>query len=335
MHPKVGLSCTHVDSLLEAAGQKCGRQECEEAITLLEEAVRIQSGNARLYYQIGFCYSGGCRRHKLVHPDMAEQYLRHALSKAGTAAEPLFRAKILDTLGNLRGHRVSDAAALREAIACHQEAARIYRRGDQTNDWAREEFNQANIWCDLPEAEFPQKWTEAIQHYENALRVRDGASDPKRYAATALNLGTALRQTTSGSKAANVMKAVRCYRAALHVYTVQTYPNQFAEACNNLGNACLSYPAQDDAARARYACYALRHFERALEVWTPRTHPYYYALAQYNRGCACLQSASSAKHMGKALACFADAYEFALSHGHAEIARLAKAQLDRMVVPLV
>ena len=55
------------------------------------------------------------------------------------------------------------------------------------DDWAREEFNQANIWCDLPEGNFPEKWPEAIHHYENALRVRTKPADPKRYAATMMN----------------------------------------------------------------------------------------------------------------------------------------------------
>jgi tetratricopeptide (TPR) repeat protein len=333
MYAAPDSSGTHVESLLEAAGQRCGRHECEEAVGLLEEAVRIQPGNARLYYHLGFCYSGGCHQHRLVAPDMAEEYLRHALSHASLAAEPLLQAKVLDTLGNLRGRQVSDAAALREAIACHQEAAEIYRRSGQSDDWAREEFNQANIWCDLPEREFPEKWTEAIKHYENALRVRTSGRDPKRYAATLLNLGTALRQAHSGDRAANVMKAVRCYRAALRVYTVDAFPYQFAEVCNNLANACLTCRARDKTSQRRYVRYALQHFERALEVWTPATHPYYHALAQYNRGCAYLQLATFPESFEKALSCLTDAYECALSSGHAEIGRLAKAQIAKMVLP--
>ena len=328
----VSSSSTHVQSLLEMAEGRCGQQHCEEAIGLLEEAVHIQPGNARLYYQIGFCHSGGCRQHRLVHPDMAEQYLRHALSQATPVAEPLLRARILDALGNLRGRRVTDAAALKEAIACHQEAAEIYRRGDRLDDWAREEFNQANIWCDLPEAEFPEKWAEAVNHYENALRVRTQVTDPKRYAATMMNLGTALRQVRSGDKAGNILRAVRCYHAALRVYTFHACPNQVAGNCNNLGNACLTYPSRDQPSRTRHARYALRHFERALEVWNPEAHPYYYALAQYNRGCVCLQMAASPEQMEKALACFTDAFECARSCGNAELQRLAGAQLESLVL---
>ena len=95
----------HVRRLLDGAALECSRQQCEEAIGMLEEAVRIQPGNASLYYQIGFCHSGGCRQHRLVDPEMAEQYVHYALSHAPAAAEPLLQAKILDALGNLRSRR--------------------------------------------------------------------------------------------------------------------------------------------------------------------------------------------------------------------------------------
>ncbi len=297
MHTAPDSSGIHMKSLLEAAGYRCDRHECEEAVGLLEEAVRIQPGNAELYYQLGFCHSGGCRHHRHVEAKMAETYLRHALSQAQPDAEPVLRAKILDALGNLRSCLVSDALALKEAIACHREAAGIYRRAGRLADWAREEFNQANVWCDVPETGNPDKWTEAIPHYENALKVRTRENDPNRYAATVMNLGTALRQSPSGDKAANIVKAVSCYRAALRIYTVRTFPRQFAEACNNLANACMSYPARTDVSRTRHARSALRHFERALEVWKPETEPYYYALAQYNRGCVYLQLAASPEDM--------------------------------------
>lgn len=332
MHAGVSSSSTHIESLVEAAGQRCDQHECEEAIGLLEEAVRIQPGNAGLYYQLGFCHSGGCRRHRLVDPRIAETYLRHAVSEARPPAEPLLLAKVLDALGNLRSRRVSDVAALKEAIACHREAAEIYRRSGRLKDWAREEFNQANVWCDVPQTEFPDKWTEAIRHYENALMVRTRGNDPKRYAATVMNLGTALRQSQAGNRAANIMRAVHCYRAALRVYTVRAFPKQFADGCNNLANACLSYPSRNEVARARHARSALQHFERALGVWKPETLPNHYALAQYNRGCVCLQLATSPRDVEKALDCFLAAFECAQSCGNTEVQRLAGARLENLAV---
>jgi tetratricopeptide (TPR) repeat protein len=137
--PKVNLLATRTQSLYEEAKRKCDQQQCEDAIGLLEEAVRIQSGNAQLYYQLGFCHSGGCRRHSLTDPDMAAEYLRRALSLVGTSAESLLRARILDTLGNtlVESRKGPQTDRPREAVACHREAAEVYQNRDSLEDWAR------------------------------------------------------------------------------------------------------------------------------------------------------------------------------------------------------
>ena len=317
--------------LIEAAESKCGRQQCEDAIDLLEQAVRIQPGNPRLYYQLGVCYTGGCRSHRLTTPDLGEEYLRHALSLLGRSAKTILRASILNALGNALGscRRGSKSVRLREAIACHEEAAEIYRSNNLLEEWAREEFNLANAWCELPEEEFPEKWAESIGDYRKALEVRTRAKDPQRHAATLLNLGTAFRQLPSGDRTANVMEAVRCYRKALRIYTLSAFPLQYAELCNNLGNACLSCPAQDEASQKRHARDALRHFECALKVWTSEEQPSRYSLAQYNRGCAYLRLSPSPENLKRAVACFFQVCACGRSPEQAEIAGLARAQMEK------
>jgi len=180
----------------------------------------------QLYYQFGFCHSGGCRRHSLTDPDMAAEYLRRALSLVGTSRELLLRARILDALGNtlVESHKGPQTDRLREAVRCHREAAEIYQERDLLEDWAREEFNQANTWCDLPASEFPDKWAQAIAHYENAPRVRTRAKDPHRFAATVMNLGTAFRLLPTGDRATNMLKSIRCYRQALRIFTLEASP---------------------------------------------------------------------------------------------------------------
>jgi len=332
---KVNLLATRVQSLYEEAERKCDQQQCEDAIDLLEKAVRTEPGNAQLYYQLGFCHSGGCRRHSLTDPDMAAEYLRRALSLVGTSAESLLRARILDTLGNtlVESRKGPQTDRLREAIACHREAAEIYQSRDLPDEWAREEFNQANAWCDLPASEFPEKWARAIEHYENALRVRTGAKDLQLFAATVMNLGTALRQLPSADRAANVLKAVRSYRQARRVYSLDASPAQYANLCNNLGNACLSYPARDKPAGKRHARDAIRHFERALQVWSSEENECQYALVQYNRGCAYLRLAAP-EDFARAIACLSEAYERSLSCERPEIAALARAELEKILFPL-
>jgi len=331
---KVNSPAACVQPLLEEAERKCGKQQCEDAIGLLEEAVRIRSGNAQIYYQLGFCHSGGCRRHSLTDPDMAAGYLRRALSLAGTSAESLLRARILDTLGNtlVESRKGPQTGRLRGVVACHREAAEIYQNRDLLEDWAREEFNQANTWCDLPASEFPDKWAQAIEHCENGLRVRTRAEDSQRFAATVMNFGTALRQLPSVDRAANVLKTVRCYHQARRVYCLDASPAQHADLCNNLGNACLSYPARDEPTGKRHAREAIRHFDRALQVWGPEENECQCALVQYNRGCAYLRLVTP-EDFARAIACLSEAYEPSLSCKRPETAALARAQLRKILFP--
>ena len=334
MSLKVNSFAARLQSLCEEAERKCEQHQCEDAIGLIEGAVRVQSANAQLYYQLGFCHCGGCRRHSLTDPGMADGYLRRALSLVGTSAESLLCARVLDTLGNtlVESRNGPPTDRLREAVTCHREAAKIYQNRGLWEDWAREEFNQANTWCNLPASEFPDKWAQAIEHYENALRVRTGAKDLQRIAATVMNLGTALRELPSADRAANVLKAIRCYRQAQRAYSLNASPAQYANLCNNLGNACLSYPARDEPAGKRHARHAIRHFERALGVWSSEENEGQYALVQYNRSCAYLRLADP-EDLARAIACLSEACEHSLPCGRPEIAVLARAQLKKILLP--
>jgi tetratricopeptide (TPR) repeat protein len=318
-------------AVMQMASLRCEQRRCEDAISLLEKANRIQPANPAIYFHLGFCHAGGCMQHSLINLDMAAAYLRRALLLVGTAADPLLRAKVLSALGNVCSQPGADAVPLRQAIAYHQEAAEIYARIGQTNEWAREEFNQAGVWCDLPETQFPDKWTQASEHYENALTIRTRTHDPQAYASTMMNLGTALRQLRSGDKQQNVLKAVRCYRQALRIHKLQTSPRQFAELCNNLGNACMTCPGRDETCATRHTRYAIRHFERALQVWSSRQYAYYHALAQYNLGCARLRLLTSTQCLEQAITCFAAAVDCGKSCGYTEIEQLARARLQALV----
>ena len=49
------------------------------------------------------------------------------------------------------------------AINCHHQAAALYRELGMPEDWAREQFNQGNAWCDLPEEGHSEKWEQVLR----------------------------------------------------------------------------------------------------------------------------------------------------------------------------
>lgn len=322
------------NSLLERATDKCTRHRCAEAVSLLEKAVRSQPANSDLHFRLGVCYSGGCCQNDVTNPDMAVEYLRRALSLTACSDDPLLCAGILDALGNayVYSRQLPKKGRIEAALDCHRTAAELYKSHNQLNDWAREEYNQGNAWCELPEEDYPEKWEHAIHHYEQALEVRTLEKDPQRHAATLQNLGTAYRQLGTGDKVANVTRAAECYRRALEVYDASAFPLQHAALYNNLGNAYLSLAATGEQTRCSYALTAIEHLDQALRIRTRGDHPADYAITQYNRGQAFLLLAKDNPQASyvNAVACFQEAHDCFLLCGHAKSAKLARQQVQRV-----
>jgi tetratricopeptide (TPR) repeat protein len=269
-------------ALVGRAEQACAGGRCEEAVGLLEQLAPEQPGNYNLYFTLGLCTSGGCRKHALVSAAMAAAYLRRALELLGPGGGTA-RAAILDALGNALARIAGDerAGALRAAVAHQAEAAEIYSAHGEEDDWARVQFNLGNSLCDLSESTGEDHWHEAVGHYEEALRIRTRARDPERYAAVLENLGSAYRRV-------DVRRAIRCYRRALVVYERFRDPARKAAAIeNNLGNAYLSLPDTDRRVAIRNASRALYHFDRALRLEAQDPDGDTYAIAEHNRAQAC------------------------------------------------
>jgi tetratricopeptide (TPR) repeat protein len=321
-------------TLLDRAAESCVNHRCNEAVGLLEEAVRLQPANSDLHYRLGICHSGGCRLNSFTNADVAVEYLRQALALTAASNDSLICAGILDTLGNayVCSRQLPKKARLEAALDCHRAAASLYRSRGQLDDWAREEYNQGNAWCELPEEEYPEKWQQAILNFEQALQVRTRDSNPFRYAATMQNLGTAYRQLKTGDKAANMMKAATCYRRALEIYDLSTFPVQHAALYNNLGNAYLSLAMTGEKIRRRCVRHALDHLDRALCVRTRGEYPADYAVTQYNRGQAFLLLAVENRRDSyiNAVACFQEAHDCFLLCGQAKSARSARQQVQRI-----
>jgi tetratricopeptide (TPR) repeat protein len=322
------------NTLLDKAADRCNNHRCEEAVDLLEEAVRQQPANSDLHYRLGICHSGGCRHNGRTNPDLAVEYLRHALSLTASAKDSLVCAGILDALGNayVYSRQLPKQARMEAALECHRTASELYLSREQLDDWAREEYNQGNAWCELPEEGYPDKWQQAIMHYEQSLRIRTRDKNPLRYAATLQNLGTAYRQLKTGDKTANVLKATDCYRRALQVYDLASFPVQHAALHNNFGNAYLSLAMVKDGIKQRCAQHALEHLNRALRVRTRAEYPEDYAVTQYNRGQAFLLLITDDPQDGyvKAVACFQEAHDCFLLCGHAISAKAARQQVQRV-----
>lgn len=312
---------------LERVAAHCRGGRCVGAISGLEELVRDQPSNPELNYQLGICYGGVCRLHELVSVPFSISYFERAVSLIDSSAPPVLRAQYLDSLGNayLQGRRPE------AAIPLLIEAAELYAALGEKDDWAREQHNLGNAFCDVSEATLPRKWQHAAEHYERALTVRTRQRDPLRYAATIQNLGTAYRERPDGDRASNLRKAIGCYRRAMLVYRSGDFPERQAAVHNNLGNAYLCLPGSPQTTR-RNLRRALRHFERALETRQREHRPCDYAATQLNRGYAYAKQAELDHGTGvyEAVRCFREAEECFLACQDSPHAAAAHSELARM-----
>ncbi len=289
----------------------CTSHQCEKAIAAMEQLLVSNPAAAAIHYQLGICYSGACRSHSLIIPDFAIEHFRSALRHAGPSAAPVKRAQILDALGNAYTYSraIAPKARVLAAIECARRAADLYLAAGRLDDWARAENNLGLSNCELAEKGLPEKWKDAIDHFENALCIRRREREPEQYAATLQNLGTAYRALPEGDRAGNIRKAIGCYRCALQIYSARIFPLENAGLHNNLGNAFLTLPGMSQPAKNRHIRLALRHFERALKTRTRADHPCDYAETQLNRGQAllALKDGNEQSHSKQAMACFQEA----------------------------
>jgi tetratricopeptide (TPR) repeat protein len=306
---------------------RCGTEGCEKQIAALQQELASDAGSLALHYQLGLCYSGLCRPHSLISPEAALEHLRWSATESARAGDELFRAKVLTLLGitYMRATSLPRNARLRAAMQCQEEAAKLYFSQSRFDAWARLQFNLGNTWCEISEHDYPDKWEQAIAHYERALMFRTEETDAHGFAVTMENLGSAYRERKQGDKAANVRKAIRCYRRAARVCGMDAAPGLWAGLQNNLGNAYLSLPARGPAAETALARRAILHFDLALRVRTLERSRLDYGITQLNRGQAYLRLglAESAAELAESARAFREAQGALLQAGRSSEAEMA------------
>jgi tetratricopeptide (TPR) repeat protein len=321
-------------ALFSSANELCTIHRCGEAVGLWEHASSLCPADPDIHYQLGFCYAGGCGVRGLLDSEIAVYHYRRALSLA-SRQNTLARAMILGALGNAYLASARPAMPhLLNAIHCYEEAAGTYAKARRLDDWAREQYNLGNAWCEMPEAQFPAKWQKAVEHFERALSVRTRRRDAKQHAATLQNLGTAYRELKSGDRSRNIRKAIECYHQALRALRDPTPGKKRADLHHNLGNAYLTLAGAEENGR-RNIPRAIRHFARALTMRTKAETPFEYAATQYSRGQAFFRLAmggiGGASSLDQARVCFVEAMDAFVLAGEIEFADTVRKNLNSVV----
>jgi tetratricopeptide (TPR) repeat protein len=311
-------------TLSSCAVEFCSARRCGEAIAFWEQASTLGPANPDIHFQLGYCYAGDCCVHSLLDSEIAVFHYRRALALS-RPENAVGRAMILGALGNAyvsasRG----DKPKLLNAIQCYEAAVEIYGETGRPNDWAREQFNLGNAWCEMAEDTYPEKWSRAITHYERALTIRTRGADESRYAATLQNLGTAYRELRTGDVSSNIRKAIQCYHRAMQASRGAERSRKHADLHHNLGNAYLTL-AEAEPDSVRNCRRAIRHLTRALALRPREESLFNFATAQFGCGQAYLKLAARGVrvtgNIDQARISFVAAIEAFLQSGHIELAR--------------
>src|ERR687886_675683 len=120
--------------------------------------------------------------------------------------------------------------------------------------------------------------------------------------------GNLINQFPQGRRAWNLEIGIACYSAASEVYTREDYPEQWATAQNNLGNA---YSDRIEGARAENIEDAIACYWKASEVYTCEDYPEQWAMTQNNLGNAYSGKIEGVRpaNIEEAIACFRLALE--------------------------
>jgi tetratricopeptide (TPR) repeat protein len=121
---------------------------------------------------------------------------------------------------------------------------------------------------------------QVIQQYQAALQLLETSDLAETRAELWLNLGTAYQEMANGRRGA-LLEAVKCYQKALQTFTLESHPDLFALANNNLALAYLAMPLTEASDQLRSAV-AVQSLRQALQVYDRDSYPAQWASAQLN-----------------------------------------------------
>ena len=206
----------------------------------------------------------------------AESYAKRLVARLRASAPPggVFRA----TVGLLkewreRGERIGDPFDLAVAL----ELARLNHARAKGGQVVQALVSLGDCHFSLGERQsVSNHLTHALHCYADALKLTPRKQQPKNWATTQNNLGTALQALGQREgDSARLRDAITAHTAALTVWTPKAAPMDWATTQHNLGIAYLSLDELDRA--AGWVDKADSAFSNALTVRTRETSEYLWA----------------------------------------------------------
>jgi len=159
----------------------------------------------------------------------------NALQISTRDTSPQEWAMVQNNLGLVYSDRIvgDESENLEKAIAGYEEALQVVSRDRDPEIWGTLQNNLALAYTRRVEGSRAQNFEKAIACYQVALKVRTDSD----WASSQFHLGLAYSERILGDKIQNQERAIAAYQAALQIYTPETYPERWAKTQLDFGFA--------------------------------------------------------------------------------------------------
>jgi CHAT domain-containing protein/tetratricopeptide (TPR) repeat protein len=201
------------------------------------------------------------------------------------------------------------ARNLYQAIACFNDASRVWTPATHPEDYVLLQQNLGNVYRALPAGVRGENLEQAIAAYRRALRLLTRDSSPDDYVTIQTSLGEAYADLHNGNRDQNLRDAIACFKEVLTIRTADASPRDYSATQNLLGVALTQLPSGD---RAENLTQAISGFHQALRFFTPEAAPLDYAAVQVNLAHAYRRvfTGDRVENIERALRCYREALRF-------------------------
>jgi CHAT domain-containing protein/TPR repeat protein len=262
----------------------------QEALRLIsQETMPLDYANAQLNLGVA-CTLLFLRKHTNADLERALACYQEAAMFFTPENGPNEYAKIQTNLGILYNLRLSGdrAVNLKQAITCFEAALQFWKPQNAPIDYAITRMNLGTTCMNLPTRRSGENFKQALNSYEKALPFLSSREMPREYARLQMNLGLACTGLARSmgipieERVSYVKRAITFISEALHLWSPQTAPLEYADGQSNLGatyTTCSQLVAEGREANLERArvCY-----HKALSFHTCEASPVDYATTQQN-----------------------------------------------------
>lgn len=164
-------------------------------------------------------------------------------------------------------------------ITLIQRALPLIQSQSKPELWVFLELMLGNSLYQNPQGNREENIEQAIEHYNQALKICTYNDFPVDWAGIQDNLGNSFLSRIRGNGAENIEKAIEYYNQALKVRTPKEFPNDWAKTQEGLGNA---YRDRVKGNRTGNIERAIEYYNQALKVRTQKKFPVQWAAIQNN-----------------------------------------------------